>query len=106
MALTLESMRFVHTGLGVAQRDRGQSQSVLSLGYPDILPTTDDVGKLFGLELAAALEFRAHSESIARWHGLPSGSRIPESAHFFAIWATTWRSSTSLPRVAARFSMI
>lgn len=85
MALTLESLRFVRTGLDLAQRSGCQSQSVLSLGYPDILPAAADLGELFGPQLAAALEFRGDSESIARWHGLPPGSRIPESTHFFAM---------------------
>jgi len=85
MALTPESLRFVRAGLDAVQRSGSESQAVLSLGYPDIIASTGELTELFGADLAAALEYRADSESIARWHGMPSGTRIPDSAQFFAF---------------------
>lgn len=85
MALTLESLRFVHAGLEAAQRNGCESQAVLSLGYPDILAGASELGELFGGAVAAALESRSDSESIARWHGMAAGTRIPDSQRFFAL---------------------
>jgi hypothetical protein len=85
MALTPESLRFVRAALEAVQRSGCESQTVLSLGYPDILASSTQLTALFGAELTRALEYRPDSESIARWHGLPHGTRIPDSAQFFAL---------------------
>lgn len=85
MALTPESLRLVRAALDAVQRTGCDSQAVLSLGYPDILPAPGQLTELFGTELAAALEYRPDSESIARWHAMPSGTRIPDSTRFFAL---------------------
>jgi hypothetical protein len=85
MALPTEALRFVHLGLQAAERAGCESQCVLSLGYPDILASSEQLGALFGAELVEALEFRPDSAQIARWHGLSEDSRIVESAHFMAL---------------------
>lgn len=85
MALPTEALRFVHLGLQAAERAGCKSQCVLSLGYPDILASSEQLGALFGAELIEALEFRPDSAQIARWHGLSEESRIVESAHFMAL---------------------
>lgn len=85
MALTPESLRFVRAGIDAVQRSGCESQAVLSLGYPDILATSAQLGAIFDAGLAAAVEYRADSESIARWHGMPSGTRVPDSVQFFAL---------------------
>jgi hypothetical protein len=85
MALTPESLRLVRAALDAVKHSGCESQTVLSLGYPDILASSTQLTALFGAELNGALEYRTDSESIARWHGLPNGTRIPDSAQFFAL---------------------
>lgn len=85
MALPPEALRFVQAGLESARRSGCESQSVLSLGYPDILAAPGQLAELFGSALDTALEYRGDSESIARWHAMPPGTRIPDSIQFFAL---------------------
>jgi hypothetical protein len=85
MALPAEALRFVRLGLQAAERAQCESQCVLSLGYPDILASTEQIAALFGAETARALDFRPDSAEIGRWHGLGTDARIPESAHFMAL---------------------
>src|SRR4051794_6216297 len=85
MALPPESLRFVRTALEALQRSGCESHAVLSLGYPDILASSTQLTDLFGAGLTRALEYRPDSESIARWHGLPGGTHIPDSDQFFAL---------------------
>jgi len=86
MALPPDALRFVQLGLDAAKRAGCESQCVLSLGYPDILASPEQIGALFGAGIVDALEFRPDSEEIARWHGMASGAnRIVESAHFMAL---------------------
>jgi hypothetical protein len=85
MALPFDAVKLVQAGLAAAERAGCASQSVLSLGYPDILAAEGELKALFGGERAAGIEYRADSETIARWHGLPGGQRIPDSLNFFAL---------------------
>ena len=85
MALTPESLRFVHAGLQALQRHGCNSQVVLSLGYPDILAAPGQLTELFGARLAGSLEYRPDSQSIARWHGMPTGTGVADSVQFFAL---------------------
>lgn len=85
MALTTESLRFVQAALSAVERAGCESQTVLSLGYPDILASPAQIGEIFGAGIVDALEYREDSEAIARWHGLASQTRIPESRHFFVM---------------------
>src|SRR5687767_7237413 len=85
MALTPESLKLVRSGLDAVQRNGCASQTVLSLGYPDILGTTAQLTEIFGAELFDSLAYRDDSEAIARWHGVPAGTRIPDSQQFFAL---------------------
>lgn len=85
MALTHESLRLVHGALDPVQRSGCDSQIVLSLGYPDILAAPGQLTALLGAELAATLEYRPDSESIARWHSLPGDTLIPDSSQFFTL---------------------
>jgi hypothetical protein len=86
MALPPEALRLVQLGLQTAQRAGCESQRVLSLGYPDILATPEQLGALIGAELVPALQYRQDSEAIARWHQVAGGqSKVVDSAHFFAL---------------------
>ena len=82
VALPLEALRLIHLGL---KDTRCESQTVLSLGYPDILALPEELAALFGAELLPAFEFRDDSSQIARWHGLPESTRIVEAEHFLAL---------------------
>jgi len=85
MALPTEALRFVHLGLLAAERAGCESQCVLSLGYPDILASAEEIGTLFGADIVDALEFRPDSAQIARWHGLGAERKIAESAQLMAL---------------------
>lgn len=54
---------------------------VLSLGYPDILATTDELRAIFNVE--GDFTIRDDSEAIAKWHSRPDLTEIVESVAFF-----------------------
>lgn len=85
MALTLEALKLVQQGLLASRSGGCESQTVLSLGYPDILASADELQSLLGADIAAALSYRGDSEAIARWHAMPAGTRIPEAVNFFVL---------------------
>ena len=85
MALTPESLRFVHAGLQSVARGPCTRQAILSLGYPDILAAPQQLAELLGADIARTLEVRPDSESIARWHAMPPGTAVPDSSQFFAL---------------------
>lgn len=85
MALTPDALKLVQHGLLASERGGCESQTVLSLGYPDILASADELGSLFGGDIATTLTYRGDSEAIARWHGMPAGTRIPEAVNFFVL---------------------
>jgi hypothetical protein len=82
MALPLEAMRVIHLGL---KGTKSVSQTVLSLGYPDILAPPDQLAALFDPELLSALRIRDDSSQIARWHRLPESTPIVDAEHFLAL---------------------
>lgn len=63
------------------------SRRILSLGYPDVLATSAQVGKIFGEAVAGRIPFRADSEEILKWHqvGNLSEGVIDARALFKAI---------------------
>lgn len=86
MALPPEGLRLVHLGLQTAERAGCESQRVLSLGYPDILASPEQLGALIGAELVPQLRFRQDSGAIARWHQVAdAGAKVVEAEHFFAL---------------------
>jgi hypothetical protein len=50
----------------------GQPIKLLSLGYIDFVVSKDDVARAFGPEVAAQVEIREDSHTIAAWHGSQS----------------------------------
>jgi hypothetical protein len=85
MALPLEALKFVRSGLAASERARCPSKRVLSLGYPDILAGEEQLEELFGEAAASRVDLRPDSEAIARWHGLAGVHGIPESHNFFQL---------------------
>lgn len=55
----------------------------LSLGYPDLLVREEDMEDLFGEEISLALDYRADSAQIAKWHNVDLGG-IADSFSFFS----------------------
>ncbi len=61
-------------------------RKVLSLGYPDILVSKEDIASLFGESFLHSLRFREDSASILRWHKIQDKiQQIPDSYHFFKL---------------------
>lgn len=86
MALPPEALRVVHLGLQTAEHAGCESQRVLSLGYPDILASPEQLGALIGAELVPELRYREDSEAIARWHQVGgTGAKVVEAENFFAL---------------------
>jgi hypothetical protein len=85
MALTPDALKLVQLGLHATDPARCASQTVLSLGYPDILIGAGELESVLGSDVAAAMRYRDDSDSIARWHGMPENTRIPEAVNFFAL---------------------
>lgn len=85
MALTPDALKLVQLGLHASEQAGCESQTVLSLGYPDILIGADELESLLGSDVAAAMSYRDDSGPIARWHGLPESTRVPEAVAFFAL---------------------
>jgi hypothetical protein len=67
MALTLRALRLL--------AERLPGRRVLSLGYPDIVATAEDVERLFGYQPRRFTDF-------GRWHGV--SHPLPETAELFA----------------------
>jgi hypothetical protein len=82
MALPLEALRLVQISL---QGMNCPSRKILSLGYPDILASPEQLAKMFGPQHLQAFRYRDDSPQIARWHGLPETTRIVEAAHFLGL---------------------
>ena len=62
------------------------SRRIASLGYPDILASPAQLGRLFGEDFVAQVEYRADSSSIVRWHGAGHlTEQVPEARHFFKL---------------------
>lgn len=57
---------------------------IASLGYPDMLAPSDLIAEVLGDKLPE-LKYRADSEQIAKWHGLPLGTKVPDAASFFGL---------------------
>jgi hypothetical protein len=85
MALTPDALQLVQQALRANESAGCESQTVLALGYPDILADRALLEQLFGPEAVAAATYREDSESIARWHKMPEGTRVPEALNFFAL---------------------
>ena len=76
MALTVECLRAVRLALDPERGGTCESRKMLSLGYPDIAATADEIASVFDRQLAERLTFRADSEGIARWHGLKAAQFV------------------------------
>ena len=58
---------------------------MLSLGYPDILATSEQIRVMFGDNIADNLTVREDSSEIIGWHGLTDQlTTIPDSMDFFS----------------------
>lgn len=81
-------MAVSHVQLEILAQLKGSlptAPKMLSLGYPDILATADQIEVLFGSEVAGRLTFREDSEAIISWHGLEGQlDKIADSMKFFS----------------------
>ncbi len=67
----------------------GRPVQIVSVGYPDMMLSVQQVRELFGDGVAAALRFREDSEKILKWHGLVGKlDKIIETEHFFNLLDT------------------
>ncbi len=59
---------------------------IVAVGYPDMLMSRAQVQELFGNDIAAAVQERADSQNIIKWHGLEGQlDRIIETEHFISL---------------------
>lgn len=65
-ALTLDLLKQL---LPTVEAGGCASRRIVSLGYPDILATPDQVRRIFGDGIFGQLRYREDSASILRWHG-------------------------------------
>ena len=61
---------------------------IASMGYPDLIAPPEMIAGILGDRLPE-LKYREDSVQIAKWHGLPSGSQVPDAASFFALQGAT-----------------
>ena len=60
--------------------------TILTVGYPDMLVTIDQVRAIFGDAVAQEVKFRPDSDAILKWHGLVGTiDKIIETEHFFSL---------------------
>jgi hypothetical protein len=84
MALPACCLPILKTLLGRLAPVAGQKLRALSLGYPDLLASREQLIQIFGAEIAPHLRPREDAEAVGRWHGtttmLPT---IFETVSFF-----------------------
>lgn len=85
MALNRDALQLVCKALRDSEAAGCESQTVLSLGYPDVLVDASTLEELLGAQLATRASYRPDSEAIARFHRMPEGTRIPEAQNLFAL---------------------
>lgn len=90
MALPACCLPILKSLLGRVSAAPGQKLRALSLGYPDLLASREQLTGLFGAGVEAHLTPRADSDAVNRWHGtagtLPA---IYETVSFFAAIGVT-----------------
>lgn len=86
MALTGLVLTVVKQVLDKLDSVNPTERRILSLGYPDILVSTDTIAEIFGHQVANNVEFHPDSAAIIRWHGMQKNlSQVVESHHFFRL---------------------
>ena len=75
MSLIPLTLGIVGNGLARIAEHGCASRRVLSLGYPDILATREQVGLIFGAGFVERLRMRDDAEAILRWHGASGAPR-------------------------------
>ncbi len=63
------------------------SRRIVSLGYPDILASPEQVRRIFGDDVFGQLRYREDSASIRRWHGSggsAESSKVVEASSLFS----------------------
>lgn len=71
---------------------RCESREGLSLGYPDVITTQQQLFSLFGDSAVSRLKFRDDADSILRWHSIGDpDARVPEAHSLFsALQESVW----------------
>jgi len=57
---------------------------IVSLGYPDMIATTDEIRQKFGDSVAAKLTYRDDAEDIRKWHSAAGLDRVADTYSFFS----------------------
>ena len=59
-------------------------RKILSLGYPDLLVSRQEIAEILGKEVSEAAELHPDKESILRWHGMQDIlDEVPEAKNLF-----------------------
>ena len=86
MGLAYTAMDIIKQVLDMVHQDETLTRRIVSLGYPDILLSQNDIANIFGDEIIPRLKYREDSEKIIRWHSFKSDTNlIVESIHFFSL---------------------
>jgi hypothetical protein len=90
MALPACCLPIIKAVLDQMPRPAGGALRALSLGYPDLLATREQLVGLFGATIERHLTPRADSEAVNRWHGTSAAlPTIFETVGFFTAIGVT-----------------
>lgn len=85
MALVVPLLRVLGAALANLEAAGCSSRRVLSLGYPDVIATSQELREIFGERVASAVAHRADSAAILQWHGMATSGRVPEASSLLSL---------------------
>jgi len=86
LALTVVSLDLVKQLIEKIAAQPDTPNHIVSLGYPDLLVSVEQIGQIFGEEYIKHLKFHPDSEKIIKWHGYQKVTdKIVEAEHFFSL---------------------
>lgn len=84
MAFTALTLELIKQVLPRGEARNCASRRIMSLGYPDIIATPDELRSLFGTDLVDQLQWRSDGEEILRWHSKGAG-KVAEAGSLFSL---------------------
>jgi hypothetical protein len=85
MALVVPLLRVLGAALANLEAAGCSSRHVLSLGYPDVIATSEQIRAIFGERVASAVAHRVDSAAILQWHGMAASGRVPEASSLLSL---------------------
>lgn len=90
MALVALTLDLIKNLLPKIEARGCSSRRIMSLGYPDIIATTDQVRQIMGDDLFSQLKYRDDAAAILRWHsggagGKDGDGKVVDAGHLFSL---------------------